>query len=61
VVVFRGDHPMGGSGGLTSASPTPRPAGVRDVCILVGADAATATTNVYPGVDPAGMTASPTR
>jgi hypothetical protein len=55
VVVFRGAVPFV-RGGVPGVTPSARAAGLRDVCVLLGTDLASAT--YYSGVDPAGITAT---
>jgi hypothetical protein len=63
VVVYAGVQPFGTTGGAPPApGSTPRPArtspdpGTHDICVLVGADPATAELNVYENVDISGLT-----
>jgi hypothetical protein len=64
VVVYRGGHPFGpGGGGASVGAPTAVPSASRDgelhdVCVLVGADPATAVLNAYSNVDTTGLSAT---
>jgi hypothetical protein len=55
VVIYRGRNPLSRPG--VWPDPLSDPAR-RDVCVLVGADVAAATLNVYPGVDITGLVAT---